>query len=87
VRLPAGEDFTALALAPDSLAWTTTTATYLASTTTGAFTQVTPRLGYATGSASVLLISDPPVQQSAHPALPAHVIDPAAISWRGCITR
>jgi hypothetical protein len=89
LRLPAGEDFTDLALAPGTLAWTTTTATYLASTTTGAFTQVTPRYGDATGSGSVVLVSDAPSQpgsstQGAHPPLVTHVVDPAAIAWPDC---
>jgi hypothetical protein len=89
LRLPAGQDFTDLALGPGTLAWTTTTATYLASTTTGAFTQVTPRYGYATGSASVVLVSDAPGQPAsgqpaAHPPLLTHVIDPAAIAWPDC---
>jgi hypothetical protein len=89
LRLPAGQDFTDLALGPGTLAWTTTTATYLASTTTGAFTQVTPRYGYATGSGSVVLVSDAPSQPASgqaddHPALTTHVIDPAAIAWPAC---
>jgi hypothetical protein len=87
LHLQAGNDFTALALGPDSLAWTTTAATYLASTATGAFTQVTSRFGDVTGSASVVLISDAPTRQSAHPPLPAHVLDPAAISWPACSAR
>jgi hypothetical protein len=84
LRLQPGQDFTDLALAPGSLAWSTTTATYLASTRTGAFTQVTPHYGYATGSQSVVLISDAPSQKSAHPPLPTHVVDPAAIDWPEC---
>jgi hypothetical protein len=89
LRLPAGDDFTDLALGPGTLAWTTTTATFLASTTTGAFTQVTPRFGYATGSASVVLISDAPShsasgQGPAHLPLVTHVVDPAAIAWPDC---
>jgi hypothetical protein len=84
VRLPAGAYFTDLALAPGSLAWTTTAATYLASTKTGAFAKVTPRYGYATGSESVVLISDAPSGKSAHPPLPTHVVDPSAIDWPQC---
>jgi len=84
LRLQPGQDFTDLALAPGSLAWSTTTATYLASTSTGAFTQVTPHYGYATGSESVVLISDAPSEKTAHPPLPTHVIDPAAIDWPDC---
>ncbi len=87
ITLPAGADFTDLALAPGSLAWTTTRATYLASTRTGAFVQVTPQYGYPTGSASVMLITDAPATKVAHPPLPTHVIDPAAILWPICPAR
>ncbi len=84
VRLPAGSDFTDLALAPGALAWTTSSATYLASTRTGAFIQVTPQYGYATGSGSVMLITDAPSGKAAHPALPTYVVDPASFSWPAC---
>lgn len=84
LELQPGNDFTDLALAPGALAWSTTSATFMASTTTGAFTQVTPHYGYATGSASVMLISDAPTGKSAHPPLPTHVVDPAAVDWPGC---
>jgi hypothetical protein len=84
VRLAAGSDFTDLALAPGTLAWSTTGATYVASTTTGAFSQVTSQYGYATGSNSILLITDAPSEKVAHPPLPTHVIDPAAIAWPDC---
>src|SRR6202034_2473726 len=52
LSLPAGADFANLTMAPDALAWTTSGATYLASTRTGAFARVTPQYGYATGSGS-----------------------------------
>jgi hypothetical protein len=84
LSLPAGADFADLAMAPDTLAWTTSRATYLASTRTGAFAKVTPQYGYATGSASVVLVTDAPSQKEVHPALPLHVIDPAAIRWPAC---
>jgi hypothetical protein len=84
LKLPAGNDFTGLALAPGALAWSTTAATYLASTRTGAFAQVTPRFGYATGSGSVVLISDAPSEKAAHPPLPTHVIDAAGLRWPEC---
>jgi hypothetical protein len=87
LRLPIGTTFTDLALAPGALAWSTTSATYLASTTTGAFTQVTPQFGYPTGSDSVMLITDAPSEKVPHPPLPTHVIDPAAIAWPPCPTR
>jgi hypothetical protein len=84
LRLPAGVDFADLAMAPGVLAWTTSRATYLASTRTGAFTQVTPSYGYATGSGSVLLVTDAPGRKAVHPALPLHVINPAGITWPAC---
>jgi hypothetical protein len=82
--LPAGVSFADLAIAPGSLAWTTTQATYLASTRTGAFTKVTRRYGYATGSGSIVLVTDAPTQKAVHPALPMHVVDPAGITWPTC---
>lgn len=87
LRLPAGADFTDLALAPGTLAFTTSSATYLASTRTGSFVQVTPRYGYATGSGSVMLITDAPAAQSAHPPQPTFVVRPAAFRWPPCATR
>lgn len=87
VRLPAGTDFTDLALAPGELAWTTSAATYLASTRTGTFVQVTPAYGYATGSSSVMLVTDAPNGKSAHAALPTYVIQPASFSWPACGSR
>jgi hypothetical protein len=84
LRLPAGVDFTSLALAPATMAWTTSEATYLSSTRTGAFVQVTPQYGYATGSSSVMLITDPPVANAAHPPLPTYVVNPAALRWPAC---
>jgi hypothetical protein len=87
LALPAGATFANLSMAPGALAWTTSRATYLASTRTGAFTKVTPRFGYATGSGSVVLVSDAPSQKAVHPALPLHVVDPAAITWSSCAGR
>jgi hypothetical protein len=84
LSLPAGATFADLAMSPGTLAWTTSQATYLASTKTGAFAQVTPRYGYATGSGSVVLVTDAPGQKQVHPALPLHVINPAALSWPSC---
>jgi len=85
--LPAGVDFAGLAMAPGALAFTTSQATYLASTRTGAFTKVTRRYGYATGSGSLVLVTDAPSQKAVHPALPLHVVDPASISWPPCRAR
>jgi hypothetical protein len=84
LKLPPGEDFSGLAIQPGSLTWTTTSATYLASTRTGAYTPVTRQYGYATGSGSVVLVSDAPAGKSARPILPLHVVDAASISWPGC---
>jgi hypothetical protein len=84
LALPTGTDFASLALAPGTLAWTTSQATFLASTRTGAYTQVTPEYGYATGSRSVMLVSDPPGVKAVHPPLPLHVISPAVLSGAGC---
>jgi hypothetical protein len=87
LREPAGTDFTGLAMAPGTLAWSTTAATYLASTRTGAFSRVTASYGYATGSGSVVLITDPPADQAPHPPLPTHVIHPAGLDWPACPDR
>jgi hypothetical protein len=84
LRLPPGVDFADLAIEPGTLAWTTTQATYLASTRTGAYSRVTPEYGYATGSGSVLLIADAPSRKAVHPVLTVHVVDPASIAWPGC---
>jgi hypothetical protein len=84
LRLPAGGDFSGLAMSPGALAWTTTAATYLASTQTGAYVQVTPRYGNATGSGSVVVISDAPSEKADHPVLPMHVISAARLTWPAC---
>jgi hypothetical protein len=84
LKLPPGEDFSGLAIQAGSLTWTTTSATYLASTRTGAYARVTRQYGYATGSGSVVLVSDAPTGKSARPILPLHVVDAASISWPGC---
>ncbi len=84
LRLPAGVDFADLAIAPGSLAWATTRATYLASTTTGRYARVTPRYGDATGSGPGMLISDAPAGKAAHPILPLHVIRAARLAGPGC---
>jgi hypothetical protein len=84
VRLTAGNAFADLAIGPGSLAWTTSKATYLASTSTGTFSRVTPQYGFPTGSASLMLITDAPATKSAHPVLPLHVIRPSALAWAAC---
>jgi hypothetical protein len=84
LRLPAGDYFSVLAMGHGTLAWTTTAATYLASTKTGSYVQVTPQYGDATGSGSDVMISDPSSQKVAHPILPMHVISPAGVTWPAC---
>jgi hypothetical protein len=84
LQLPTGAYFADLALGPGTLAWTTTAATYLASTKTGAYIQVTPQYGDAVGSRSSVLISDAPSQKAPHPILPMHVISPAHLTWPAC---
>jgi hypothetical protein len=86
LRLPPGQEFAALELGAGALAWTTSRATYVASTATGAYTQVTPEYGVATGAGRVLLVSDPPASQGPHPALALHVIRTAVIRWPTCAT-
>src|SRR6266571_9107190 len=84
LRLKVGVNFADLAIAPGSLAWTTTRATYLGSTRAGGYARVTPEYGDATGAAAGLLISDAPAGKSAHPILPLHVIRPVGLAWRSC---
>lgn len=86
LRLPAGDYFAGLALGAGTLAWMTTAATYLASTGTGAYVQVTRQYGDATGSGSGVMISDSSSEKVAHPVLPLHVISPAGIRWPACAT-
>jgi hypothetical protein len=87
LRLRAGEYLADLALGPGSLAWTTTAATYLASTGTGAYSQVTARYGDAIGSGPGVMISDPPSEKVAHPVLPLHVVRTAGLRWPPCASR
>jgi hypothetical protein len=84
LRLPGGSYFADLAIGPDTLAWTTTAATYIASTKTGGYVQVTPDYGDATGSQAAVLISDAATQKVAHPILPLHVINPGQVAWPSC---
>lgn len=84
LRLPAGGYFADLALGQGSLAWTTTAATYLASTSTGAYAQVTRHYGDAVGSGPGVMISDPPGEKVAHPVLPLHVVRTAGLRWPSC---
>jgi len=88
LRLPPGVDFAYLEIGPGTLAWTTTQATYLASTRTGGYARVTPQYGFAvTGPGPAVLISDGPTSKSAHPILALHVLDGSAPGWPGCAGR
>jgi hypothetical protein len=85
LRLTGGDEFSDLGLASGALAWTTTRATYLASTTSGGYVRVTPAYGFAvTGTGSAVLVSDAPASRSAHPALALHALDAAAIAASRC---
>lgn len=84
LRLPAGVTFADLSLGRGVLAWTTSRATYLASTKTGAYARVTPDYGIATGYGPVMLISDAPSRKAVHPVLALHVVDAAALAWPAC---
>ena len=84
LKLPAGVTFADLAIGRGTLAWTTSRATYLASTQTGAYAQVTPRYGYATGAGQIMLISDAPAAKAAHPTLALHVIRAGQLAWPAC---
>jgi hypothetical protein len=64
--------------------WTTTTATYLASTATGTYAQVTPEYGFATGSGPQVLVSDPAASKAGQ-ILALHVVSPAALASSGCV--
>ncbi len=81
LRLPAAAGFTGLGLGADLVTWSTTTATYAASTVTGRYVQVTPAYGFAVaGQGPDILVADAPLGKSVHPALPLHVVSlrPAA---------
>jgi hypothetical protein len=84
LSLPSGDYFSALAMSPGALAWTTTAATYVASTQTGGYAQVTQEYGDATGSDSAVMISDASSAKVAHPVLPLHVLTAGGITWPSC---
>ena len=85
LRLAAGVSFSNLGIGRGSLTWSTTAATYAASTTTFGYLQVTPAYGFAvTGAGQDVLVSDAPARKSAHPPLALHVIDAAGISRGRC---
>ncbi len=86
LRLPTGTEFSALSMGRRTLAWTTTSATFVASTATGRYVQVTPAYGLAvTGPGPAVLIADAPSARSSHPSLPLHVLTaPAATPPNEC---
>ena len=85
LRLPAGISFSNIGMAQGAIAWTTTRATYLASTTTGGFVQVTPQFGFAvTDTGPDVLVSDAPARKAAHPRLALYVLDAAGIARGTC---
>lgn len=84
LRLRPGNAFSALTIGPGSLAWTTTRASYLASTRTGAYARVTRHYGNVAGSGPAVLLSDAPVRKAAHPILPLHVVKAPALSRQSC---
>ncbi len=80
LRLPHGDSFSDLGMAQGALAWTTTRATYLASTSTGGYLQVTPAYGFAVaGAGPDVLVSDAPASKVDHPALALHVLNAAGV--------
>lgn len=85
LRLPRGVSFSNLGMAQRALAWTTTRATYLASTRTGGYIQATPAYGFAvTDAGPDVLVSDAPASKAAHPPLALHVLDGAGIGRGRC---
>ncbi len=85
LRLGEGTEFSSLSIGKGLLAWTTTEATYLASTVTGRYVQVTPAYGLAvTGAGPTALVSDAPAGRSAHPSL---VLHPVAVRGLTAIRR
>lgn len=85
LRLGTGVSFSSLGIASGALTWSTTRATYLASTTTFGYLQVTPAYGFAVaGSGREVLVSDAPARKAAHPPLALHVIDAEGIVRGRC---
>jgi hypothetical protein len=85
LRLPDGIAFSNLGMAQGAIAWTTTQATYVASTASGGYVRVTPEYGFAvTGQGPEVLVADAPTAQAAHPSLALHLVSPAAIARTSC---
>jgi hypothetical protein len=85
LRLPAGIAYDNVGLGLGTITWTTTGATYLASTRTGRYLRVTAAYGFAVpGSGAAVLISGAPAGQAAHPVLPLRELDAAVIGGVAC---
>jgi hypothetical protein len=85
LRLPARVQFASLSIGADALAWTTTAATYVASTRTGAYARVTRAYGLAvTGPGAAILVSDAPAGKSARPILALHAVTAGGVGRPGC---
>jgi hypothetical protein len=85
LTVPAGISFSNIGMARGAIAWTTTRTTYLASTTTGGYVQVTADFGFAvTDSGPDVLVSDAPARKAAQPRLALHVLDAAGIGRGTC---
>jgi hypothetical protein len=74
LSLPNPQTFSDVQIAPGALVWTTNRATYLASTTTGGYAQVTPAFGGSAVGGPYAIIGDYGGKKM-RPILPAHVID------------
>jgi len=77
LKLPAGSEFSGLGLGAGLVTWSTTAATYAASTSTGSYVRVTPAYGFAVpGAGPDFLVSDAPARTTAggRPVLPLHVV-------------
>ncbi|MGI9004881.1 MAG: hypothetical protein ACR2FU_01530 [Streptosporangiaceae bacterium] len=85
LKLATGVSFSSLGIARGALTWSTTKATYVASTATFGYLQVTPAYGFAvTGTGRDVLVSDAPARKAAHPPLALHVIDAGGITRGRC---
>ena len=83
LTLPSGQSFADIQMGSGDLAWTTNVATHLASTVTGAYSQVTPLCGLSVVTGSAVAVSDYGGKSTA-PRLPLHLIDMTASSLPGC---
>jgi hypothetical protein len=84
LTLPPNVQFSSVEMGPGWLAWTTSNATYVASTKTGTYVQVTPEFGSAmgTGSSTVAIQDYVPKTSQAQPTV--HLLDFASLDWPSC---